>query len=267
MNKLGIGIITFNRFNGLSSLLKTIKDNDIDKNSSVAVFDDCSPQPNTLIALCEKNNISLFSTDKNRGVCQNKNNALFYFTNYTDCDSFLLLEDDVLCNNSLLPILWRKKILKHHHINYLHREKIITHIATRLDYLTNAGVTNLVDHNKIKSITFKEQLIYQSQVLTGQASGYSRSTISAIGYLDTNFKNYGFGHVDHTFRFLTYTGQPTNTFNVLKGYIDTNEIYNSHFDHTQYLLNKKLFDYKRTLYSDNTVYIPYQNHLKVLYTP
>ena len=84
---LGIGIITYNRRQVLEECIaRILKHTKLPYRLLVA--DDGSPDDTAEV--CRKRHIDVI-TGENRGVCWNKNRALYTLMNYDACDPILLL--------------------------------------------------------------------------------------------------------------------------------------------------------------------------------
>jgi glycosyltransferase involved in cell wall biosynthesis len=190
---LGIGIITYNRSKNLENCILKIKQYTSSVDHSIIVANDGS-QDDTL-EVCKKYNVSTI-TGKNAGVCWNKNRALYYFMEYSEIDNFIILEDDCEPYEETWAENWIQSIDKWHHINYADLE---------------------VGHGNKK---FKDFIVdgdgspnkpYKCKLLTGSCTGCSRDSITKVGYLNTLFSGYGYGHVEWTNRFLANNLGKENT--------------------------------------------------------
>jgi glycosyltransferase involved in cell wall biosynthesis len=85
--KIGVGIITYNRPEGLKKLLNSLSQCD---NINVVVVNDGERIDNL-----EKFNYHLINNENNLGVGKSKNKALEYLVEHTDCEHLFLIEDDV----------------------------------------------------------------------------------------------------------------------------------------------------------------------------
>jgi glycosyltransferase involved in cell wall biosynthesis len=181
---LGIGIITYNRSQSLKNCITKIQQYKNLNDYHIIVANDGSSDDT--VEISKTLTVSVI-TGENKGVCWNKNRALYYFMEYSNLDNFILLEDDCEPCEDNWTDYWIKSIQKWHHINY---------------------ADMMVGHGDKK---FKDFVIdgdgssdnpFQSKLLTGSCTGCSRYSIEKIGYLNTLFSGYGYGHVEWTNRFL-----------------------------------------------------------------
>jgi glycosyltransferase involved in cell wall biosynthesis len=173
---LGIGIITYNRRQVLEECIaRILKHTKLPYRLLVA--DDGSPDDTAEV--CRKRHIDVI-TGENRGVCWNKNRALYTLMNYDACDPILLLEEDCW------PIVdgwekhWIEAAARWHHVGFAHP-------AWPANWCCG-GTGTPADP-------------WLTAEMTGQATVSGRFDILTVGYLDTRFKGYGFGHIEWTERF------------------------------------------------------------------
>jgi glycosyltransferase involved in cell wall biosynthesis len=189
---LGIGIITYNRSKSLDNCISKIKQYTKISQYSLIVADDGSQDDS--LDVCKNHNVSVIVGD-NKGVCWNKNRLLYYFMQYSTINNFILLEDDCEPYEDNWINYWTESINKWHHINY-----------------ADLGVSH-------GDKTFKDFIVagngssedpYQCKLLTGSCTGCSRESIQKVGYLNSLFSGYGYGHVEWTNRFLANNIGKTN---------------------------------------------------------
>jgi glycosyltransferase involved in cell wall biosynthesis len=173
---LGIGVITYNRLFGLFSTITKIKGYTASPYYLV-VADDGSPDQTA--QWCQDQGITVI-TGANRGVCWNKNRALAALLQFSDADPIILLEDD--CYPEVLG--WEKDWIvaaqQFRHVNYAHPN-------WPKDWCR--GGTGTAGNP------------WLSWEITGQATITTREALYKVGYLDTQFKGYGYGHIEWTERF------------------------------------------------------------------
>lgn len=174
--KIGIGITTYNRADLISDTVESLRSNSFFSNE-IFVADDGSSD-NTQSTLEAIKNIS-WATSKNRGIAWNKNRALFYLHQIKKCDIILLLEDDVRSHKKGWDLDWVLATISFGHVNYAGR------------WLLRGENSNAAWHNPVRS-----------GIVGGQCSGFTRETLTYVGYLDTRFRKYGHEHVEHTLRMI-----------------------------------------------------------------
>lgn len=179
--KLGIGLITYNRINHLQNCIERIK-----KLTTIPyiliVADDGSKDGSA--NWCTQNGIAVIS-GTNRGVVWNKNRAIYAFMQYTDVDCFVLIEEDCWPASKTWAQEWFEAAYYWDHINFAHPQTIVAKGSS----VIKGGRGTPSDP-------------YRSTLVTGQCTGCSRHGIDIVGYLDTRFRGYGYGHVEWTRRFL-----------------------------------------------------------------
>ncbi|NEP71802.1 MULTISPECIES: glycosyltransferase family 2 protein, partial [unclassified Okeania] len=180
MTKMGIGLITYNRLEHLKNCVERIQ-SFTNIPYYLVIADDGSSDESA--QWCLNQGLPIIS-GKNRGVVWNKNRALYALMKYTDVDCILLLEDDCWPASENWAEQWYEATYIWHHVNFAHPNTILSTANTIC-----AGIGTPEDP-------------YQSKLLTGQCTGCSRLAIDRVGYLDTRFRGYGYGHVEWTQRFL-----------------------------------------------------------------
>lgn len=187
MPKAGIAVITYRRPDYLSKTLAAIRRHtDVDKYEIVVAVDD--PDDKQSVSVCESYGVPYIAGD-NRGVVWNKNRGLYYFMSRSDCDPIVMLEDDTYPNRSGWLLEWIEAASVWQHVNF-------THPGMMTDaYPPISG-----------NGTPRQPHIHR--LVTGQCTAVSRSAMRVGGYLDTQFKGYGHGHVEWTKRHAAhlYTG-------------------------------------------------------------
>ncbi len=178
--RLGIGIITYNRIDYLKSCIEYIR-----KMTTVPYYlviaDDGSSDGS--IQWCHAQKLPVITGD-NRGVVWNKNRALYTLMNYTDAEFLLLIEEDCWPASDGWNHQWCDAISRWHHVNFAH-----SRILRSRPQAIKGGKGTPEDP-------------FQLSLLTGQCTGCSRHAMTVVGYLDTRFQGYGFGHCEWTQRFL-----------------------------------------------------------------
>lgn len=178
--KIGVAIITYKRpeyiERGVVQLLK------LTPNAELLVVSDSDDDQETF-EVCKKYGVNLIYAS-NGGVVRNKNRALLYFMDKTDCDCIILLEDDVFPVERGWCDLWAESAKIWHHVNFSHPGIL----NNKKSFLRGAGLPNNP---------------HFAELLTGQCTAVSRESVELAGYLDPRFKGYGHGHVEWTIRHLS----------------------------------------------------------------
>ena len=117
---------------------------------------------------------------RNMGVCWNKNRLLVALREVMKCDIILLMEDDTFPNVRGWERPWIEGAEKFGHVN-------LAGVWFRDRFLGGKGT---VDDP------------VRSESISGQVTVFSREALDTIGYMDTRFRGYGYGHVDHSARLV-----------------------------------------------------------------
>lgn len=172
---LGIGVITYKRLSTAKGCIDRIKE--------------LTKSPYTIVVAEDGGNdgtVDLFRhldittiTGGNRGVCWNKNRALKYLLSM-DVDPIILIEDDCWPRVDNWEQVWIDAANQHHHVNY-----------TYPHWPSNwcKGGSGVADDP------------WRSWELSGQITITTREALTKVGYLDTRFTGYGYGHIEWTERF------------------------------------------------------------------
>ncbi|WP_077803545.1 glycosyltransferase family 2 protein [Gluconobacter albidus] len=178
-NKLGIGIITYNRKSILSLTIENIR-KFTNSDFEFVIADDGSSD-GTIEYL---NNSGIkYITGVNKGISWNRNRALWYLKNEKNCENIIILEDDCSPNEFGWEKQWIEAIENFGHINYMPEGSI----ENDNDISSGSGTPN------------DPFIAPMHQAL---CVGYSSRALDFVGYLDIRFKKYGEEHVEHTHRFL-----------------------------------------------------------------
>jgi len=179
--KIGVGIITYNRPEGLKKLLDSISYcNFID----LIIINDGEPIDNL-----PGYNYYLENNETNLGVGKSKNKALKHLMD-KGCDHFFLIEDDIYIKDEAV---FQK---------YINASKVsgIQHFNFSQHGMMNKswpdGKANpllVIDYGSIKIP------LYMATV--GAFSYYSRLCIEQVGYMDERYYN-ACEHVDHTYEII-----------------------------------------------------------------
>lgn len=173
MTKIGIGVVTYNRRGHLEACLRKIRAH-TRTDHVLLVADDGSDD--TTREFCEAEGVRLV-TGANRGVCWNKNRALFALE-ALGCDPILLVEDDCYPEQDGWDFEWRVATTLHGHVSYAH---------PKLQEWTLAGSGTALDP-------------FVNNKATAQVSSISGALLRQVGFFDTRFRGYGVGHAEWTTR-------------------------------------------------------------------
>ena len=181
MEKIGIGIITYNR----EYFFKTCI-NSIPKIGTIVVVNDGTPYDSS--AYPDKVD-KVIQHEKNTCVGHSKNEALRYLIQ-DGCEHIFLIEDDMLILN---PDIFHK---------YIELSKLsgIQHFNFAYHGPANKNKQGIKSPRFIVeySPTIKMSL---NPNCVGAVSYYSRNAIKSVGYIDEKFINC-WDHVEHTFRII-----------------------------------------------------------------
>jgi glycosyltransferase involved in cell wall biosynthesis len=183
---LGIGIITFNRSTLLNETIGAVIRH-TRYPFTLVVADDGSTDGTREAML--SSGIPCVS-GSNRGVAWNKNRALFWLAHIKKCDVIILLEDDAAPQDAGWEKPWIDGAAKYGHLN-------LAGDWFKNYYLDGTGTVD----DPIRCA-----------MVSGQCSCFSREAVLFGGFLDTRFKGFGFGHVEHSLRLmrLGYGGRYEN---------------------------------------------------------
>ena len=181
---LGIGIVTYNRLEAVKEDVRAIESL-TQTPYHLVIVDDGSTDGTASWA--RDHDIPVI-TGRNRGISANKNRALQYFLDHTDCDPILLFEDDCRPSVGGWEKEWISAVQKWGHLSNKHPGW----------------------HPNTYSGEGSAQNPFWSNILTAQVTIFEREVLQQIGYLDTRFKGYGHEHVEHSHRasrLLSRTGR------------------------------------------------------------
>lgn len=187
---LGIGVITRNRL----PILKTCVSEIIRYTHipyTLVIADDGSTDGTASWLYSKGIN---FITGQQRGCAWNKNKALYYLQNYTDCDPIVLIEDDTWPVADGWASVWITAAHRWQHVNYCYG----------LDPKNRPAGRGSADDP------------YRCPAFGGQCTITTRHALARVGFLDSRFVGYGWEHVEwsHRFRlrFKTKWGFPEGMF-------------------------------------------------------
>lgn len=181
--KIGLGIVTYNRVNNLNKLI-----NSLDKCESIIdeliVVNDGDP----LIDFNLKQG-KLIENESNLGVGKSKNKALKYLYE-SNCDHLFLIEDDIFIKNKNVfkRYIESSKISGIQHFNYSQHG-----VMNKSWPSGNANPIMIIDYGTLKIP------LYPAAV--GAFSYFSKLCIEKAGYFDERYYN-ACEHVDHTYEII-----------------------------------------------------------------
>lgn len=174
MNKLFIGVLTYNRMDSFKKLICALRTFTAVPYELVVAASDTI---DGTITWCMENNIRVITSD-NKGIAQGKNLLLYYFLHKSDSDMMIMFEDDCRVWEVGWEQEWILACKAWDHVNW------------------PQSFTKLVEHgdntpgNPIRT-----------NVFSGCCTITSRKSLEKVGYLDPRFIGYGGEHVEWTWRF------------------------------------------------------------------
>ncbi|MBV8573877.1 MAG: glycosyltransferase [Acetobacteraceae bacterium] len=174
--KLGIGVPTFRRPGSLRRCLQRLRDLTSTPHELIVADDGSEDETAEIIGSFKVRRV----TGRNMGVCWNKNRALFALHEVLGCDVVILIEDDTFPNVQGWERNWIAAAQGYGHAN-------LVGDWFKSQFVQGAGTV--------------EDPVFSRQT-SGQVTAFSGEALAAVGYLDTRFRGYGFGHVDHTVRMI-----------------------------------------------------------------
>lgn len=176
-DKIGIGIITYNRKDLLVKLLDSIKNrNDYE----LIIINDGSPIE------VDGWNHYIQTNETNLGVAKSKNKALKHLLDL-GCDHIFLIEDDMYIKDDTIfeKYIKASKISGIQHFNYSQHGLM----NKTFDGLANPNPRVIIDYNDIKIALYPN--------CVGAFSYYSKKCLEEVGMMDERYYN-ACEHVDHT---------------------------------------------------------------------
>ena len=171
--KLGIGVVTYDRAETAFATAADIR-RFTRIPFEMVIADDGSPEG----SVDSLRAVAPVITGRNHGVTWNKNRALHHLLVVKQCDIIILLEDDTrpVANDWERP--W-------------------------IEAADRWGHANLAGHwflDTVVSGSGSPADPFLSRNFSGQCTVFSREALNYVGYLDTRYRGFGIGHVDHTTR-------------------------------------------------------------------
>jgi glycosyltransferase involved in cell wall biosynthesis len=172
---IGIGIITYNRLAVLQKCVQRVHEHTLSPYHLVVADDGSTDGTATWLAKSRIPHI----TGLNNGCAVNKNRALGYFMQYTDCDPIILIEEDAVPNTPGWESHWIEAATKYGQINF----------ATSYQF----------DHHYIGGRGSVDNPFWCTMP-SAQCTVTRRDELERVGYLDSRFRGYGHEHVEWTMR-------------------------------------------------------------------
>lgn len=175
--RLGIGIITYNRAKVLEGTVDAVRRMTARSDVDLVIADDGSTDDTRdVLARMDAAMIS----GQNMGIAWNKNRALFVLSRLLDCETVILLEDDVRPQHFGWEAPWVAAAQRWGHANWA--------APWMTQYFTEGAGT--------------PDSPYESTAITAQCASFSRDSLIYGGYFDTRFRGFGHEHVEHTRRLV-----------------------------------------------------------------
>ncbi|MFT4020748.1 MAG: hypothetical protein QM666_04430 [Acinetobacter sp.] len=178
--KIGVGIVTYNRQDGLMKLFKSLP---LDLIDELIIVNDGEYFENS-----EIDKSFIIHNKENLGVGKSKNIILNILKNKA-VDHFFIIEDDVFIKsvNIFEQYILASKITGIQHLNYAHHQSIKKPKAT-LNYPLNIKMSSF--HQCYAAFSY-----------------YSKQCIEQVGFMDETFFN-ALEHLDHTLQIINHNMHP-----------------------------------------------------------
>ncbi len=163
--RLGIGVVTYNRFDLLTRVIEAVEKY-TNYPYALVVADDGGTDGSA--RYLEDRNIPAVG-QSNRGIAWNKNRALFYLREQRACDVIIMLEDDTAPTELGWQFPWMRAAELHGYVTYAHPK-------VHGGIIAGSGTPN--DPFACRNIT-------------SQCAAVTAEALDTVGYFDTRFKGYG----------------------------------------------------------------------------
>lgn len=167
--RVGIGVVTYNRLERLKRVIGAIREMTASPYALVVADDGSS---DGTADWCRSEGIAVV-TGPNRGVCWNKNRALYALTEM-GCDPLLLVEDDIYPVRRGWEEDWKEATAKWGHVSYAH-PKLLPWL------ISGSGAPSDP---------------YVNRKASAQCASIGARHMPELGYFDTRYKGYGVGHAE-----------------------------------------------------------------------
>lgn len=175
--RLGIGIITYNRAQVVEATVEAVRRMTARSDVDLVVADDGSTDDTRDVLA--RLGVAVI-TGQNMGIAWNKNRALFVLSRLLDCQTVILLEDDVRPQYFGWEVPWVAAAERWGHANWA---------APWMKNLFEEGAG-----------TPEEP--YAATAITAQCASFSREALIYGGLFDSRFRGFGHEHVEHTRRLV-----------------------------------------------------------------
>ena len=175
--RVGIGIITYNRSQVVAETVEAVRRMTARSDVDLVVADDGSTDDTRDVLA--RMNVAVIS-GKNMGIAWNKNRALFVLSRVLDCQTVILLEDDVRPQFFGWEAPWVTAAERWGHANWA---------APWMKQYFEEG-------------TGVPEMPYASSAITAQCASFSREALIYGGFFDSRFRGFGHEHVEHTRRLV-----------------------------------------------------------------
>lgn len=187
MDKIGLGIITYNRQENVRLIFKKIEKTWCD---SICIVNDGTPYDESIYP----EYVEVIQHEKNKCVAASKNDAISKLMK-DNCTHIFLMEDDVCINN---PIVFEKYIKLFETTNIKHMN---------FGFHGPANFKNESPFPEYKIKYKNGNVLLLNRHCVGAFSYYHKDVINSVGLLDENFKN-AWEHIEHTFRIIQFGFHP-----------------------------------------------------------
>ena len=178
--KIGLGVLTYNRPEYFKKIFSSIPLNVVDE---IVIVNDGTPYK-------EKVQVPYIQHDKNKGIGISKNDAIKHLLN-KGCDYIFLMEDDIIIKDS--------KVFQAY-IN-ASKETGIQHFNYSQHGLMNK-LPNTDTPNPRTKIEYKNNIIIDLYLhCVGAFSFYTKKCIDTVGLMDETFYN-ATEHLEHTYNII-----------------------------------------------------------------
>lgn len=195
--KIGLGIVTYERIDYLKGLLSSVIPCQ-DAIDELVVINDGKPINDFKLEYG-----TWFQNETNQGVAKSKNRAMKYLFD-KDCDYIFIIEDDMIIKDKAI---FQKYVEAHkssgiHHFNYgpgspFNRKQVIQnfdlHNRHLLDEKTEPNPKLIVDYKNCKIALYEHTV--------AMFSFFTRKVIEEVGYYPEEYDRC-WEHVDHTYQII-----------------------------------------------------------------
>lgn len=180
MNRIGIGIVTYNRPASLATSLGLVLKFTPAAHSIVVVDDESSNETPQLMKREFIGSGVMYCRGRNSGVAWNKNRALFYLSSLRKCDCVILLEDDTFPMAFGWEDDWIAGAERYGHINLA---------ASWFPTPFRSGDGTIANP-------------FVGADVTAQCAAFSAEALAMVGFMDTRFPRNGYAHPEHSYRMV-----------------------------------------------------------------